>query len=126
MKKSIFITMIGALLMVITFSSCSSKQYAINRLENLSEEIDRNGQYYTVGDWEDTAEKFVKIRKNINKHRYTSAERRRIGQLEGNCAKAVVNGLKGQVQNWGSELKGILESLKEILLSRDRNENYDM
>ena len=116
MKKTRFVLyVIVALMMCGGFSSCNTKQHAINRLENLSEELDRNGEYYTVGDWEDAAEKFVKIRKDINKHRYTQAERRKIGRLEGDCVTAVAKGLKGQAINLGSELKGILESLMELI-----------
>ena len=106
---------IFALIVAGGLSSCSTKQGCIRQLENLSEELDQNGQYYTVGDWEDAADKFVKIRKNINKHRYTQTERRKIGRLEGNCVTAVAKGLKGQAKNLGSELRGILESLMDLV-----------
>ncbi|MBQ5972182.1 MAG: hypothetical protein IJL45_07230 [Prevotella sp.] len=115
--KRLFFYPIFALLIMVAFSSCSTKQHCIRQLENLSEELDNNGQYYTVGDWEDAAEKLVKIRKNINKHRYTQTERRKIGRLEGDCVAAVAKGLKGQAKNLGSELKGILESLMDLVKS---------
>ena len=114
MKRILFYS-IFALIVAGGLSSCSTKQGCIRQLENLSEELDQNGQYYTVGDWEVAADKFVKIRKNINKHRYTQTERRKIGRLEGNCVTAVAKGLKGQAKNLGSELRGILESLMDLV-----------
>ena len=48
-------------------------------------------------------------------YNYTPAERRQIGELEGQCARYMVQGIKSGAINSiigvGSEIRGILESL---------------
>ena len=114
MKKSIFYV-IAVTALTLSMLSCSTKQNAISKLEQFSYELRDNGRYYTFRDWDRAAEEFTSIRKKLNKHNYTGEERRYIGELEGQCAGYVVEGLKGRVQDYGSELNGILEGLLDIL-----------
>lgn len=114
MRKSFFSILTAALLTTVLFS-CTTKQTAINKLERFSYELRDNGQYYTVRDWENAAEKFTDIRQKINKYDYSAADRKYIGELEGKCAGYVYEGVKGKVKNMGSELSGILEGLMNII-----------
>jgi len=94
--------------------SCSTKQSAIDQLENFSYELRDNSRYYDVDDWEKAGKKFVKIREQIHKHEfdYTAEEKAKIGKLEGECANYMVKGAKDGVfdklKNIGSEINGIL------------------
>ena len=122
--KRIRIFVMCACLAVAAMSlmSCSTKQHAINQLENLSYELQYKSKYYSVNDWKDAADDFIRIRKNISKHEmdYTPEEKARIGELEGQCAgymaKGVKNGFLDKVRGLKNELTGILEGILHSML----------
>lgn len=101
----------------LMLASCSTKQSAINDLENFSYELRDHSRYYGVDDWEKAGKKFVKIRERINKHEfdYTAEEKAKIGKLEGQCANYMVKGAKegvfDKLKNIGSEIKGVLDAI---------------
>lgn len=111
--------MVAALLIGIATltlqTSCTTRQSAINQMERLAYDIRDNGSYYTIRDWENAVAKFVDIRKKMAKFDYTPAERRRIGELEGECARYMKEGVKNGAVNGimgiAGELRGILEGL---------------
>lgn len=117
MKRTVFsLTLIA--LMTLALGSCSTKQHAINQLEDFSYELRDNGRYYSFRDWERAAERFSEIRNKLNKHDYTGEQRHRIGELEGQCAGYVYEGIKGRLQDFGSEINGLLEGLLDIIDTR--------
>ncbi len=100
--------------------SCSTtKQSAINQLEDFSYELRDHSRYYNVDDWEKAGKKFVSIRDKISKHEfdYTPEEKVKIGRLEGDCAKYMAKGAKegvfDKLKNIGSEIKGIIQSIMD-------------
>jgi outer membrane protein assembly factor BamD (BamD/ComL family) len=99
-----------------TFSSCSTKQSAINQLDNFSMELKENSANYSADDWKDAVTKFQKIRTKISRHNYTADEHRQIGLLEGKCARYMVNGAKDELTNGlfgiGNEIQGIIDGIK--------------
>ncbi len=105
----------GAL--ALAFASCTTKQSAINQLETFTYELRDNSRNYDVNDWEKAGKKFVNIRSKIHKHEfdYTTEEKVKIGQLEGQCATYMVQGAQegflDKLMNFGGELKGILEGI---------------
>ena len=117
MKKirNLLTPVIFSLIMLPLINGCSTKQTAIRQMQNLAYDIRDNGSYYTVKDWEDAALKFANIRKKMANYNYTPSERRQIGELEGQCARYMVQGIKSGAINSiigvGSEIRGILESL---------------
>ena len=102
---------LAALLML---ASCSTKRSAIDELESFSYELRDHSANYTVDEWKEAGEKFVKIRKDISKHEleYTPEEKTRIGKLEGKCAGYMARGMKqgffDKLKAFGNELKGIV------------------
>lgn len=104
----------------LLMASCATKQSAINQLEDFSYELRDNSRNYGLEDWQKAGEKFVKIRKKISKHEfdYTPAEKAKIGQLEGDCAKYMAKGAKegvfDKIKNIGGEIQGILEGILGI------------
>ena len=112
-------TFLAALILAVTtmvsLNSCTTKQSAINQMEALTYDIRDNGSYYTIKDWKEAAEKFVDIRKKMSKFEYTPAERKKIGELEGQCARYMKEGIKNGAINGimgvAGELRGILEGL---------------
>ena len=107
--------------MVLVMTSCATKQGAINQLENFSYELRDNSRNYDTDDWEQAGKKFVKIRKQINKHEfdYTAAEKSKIGRLEADCVKYMAKGAKDGVfdklKNIGSEIKGVIQGIIDAL-----------
>lgn len=107
--------------MVLVMTSCATKQGAINQLENFSYELRDNSRNYDTDDWEQAGKKFVKIRKQINKHEfdYTAAEKAKIGRLEADCVKYMAKGAKDGVfdklKNIGSEIKGVIQGIMDAL-----------
>ena len=105
---------LAALLML---ASCSTKRSAIDELESFSYELRDHSADYTVDEWKEAGEKFVKIRKNISKHEleYTPEEKTRIGKLEGKCAGYMARGMKqgffDKLKAFGNELKGIITGI---------------
>ena len=101
--------------------ACSTKQSAINQLEDFSYELRDHSRNYDIDDWERAGKKFVKIREKISKHEfdYTAEEKAKIGRLEGDCVKYLAKGAKegvfDKIMNVGSEIKGIIESILDIL-----------
>lgn len=106
--------------MGLTLASCSTKQSAINKLEDFSYELRDHSRYYDVNDWKKAGKKFVSIREKINKHEfdYTPEEKAKIGRLEGECAKYMAKGAKegvfDKLKDIGSEIKGFLDGLLGI------------
>ena len=107
--------------MVLTMTACSTKQSAINQLENFSYELRDNSRNYDTDDWERAGKKFVKIRGKINKHEfdYTASEKSKIGRLEADCVKYMAKGAKDGVfdklKNIGSEIKGVIQGIMDAL-----------
>ena len=108
-----FKTLLAVVALTLMLASCATKETALNRLENFSVELRYHSQEYGLNDWEKAAKKFVKIRKDISKHEmeYTSEQKRRIGELEGECAGYMVKGAKDKVVGVGSEIGGILQGI---------------
>lgn len=119
--KSIFIIASIVLATMLTLSSCSTKTRAINQLESLTYDLRDNSANYSLSDWQDAANRYIDIRKKINKHYtdYTADEKERIGKLQGEAANYVAKGAKSSlINNVGgiaSELKGLLEGIMGLV-----------
>lgn len=115
MKTKTFLIALIAIMSISFLGSCSTKRTAVNQLERLTYDVRDNGAYYNVEDWKQAAADFLAIRDKIRKYDYTPAERRKIGELEGQCAKYMAQGIKdgaiNVVMGIGSEIKGILDGL---------------
>ena len=120
MKKAVISLSMVALL-GLGFTSCNTKQHAINQLENFSVELRDHSARYSVNECEKAGEKFVKIRENISKHEldYTPEEKAKIGKLEGQCAGYMAKGMKegvfDKLKAFGNELKGIIKGILNAL-----------
>ena len=107
--------------MALMLASCSTKQSAINQLENFSYELRDHSRYYDVDDWEKAGKKFVKITKKVKKHEfdYTPEEKAKVGRLEGECAGYMARGAKDNVSDRlrgiFNEIKGIIEGAKDAV-----------
>ena len=108
------IKLIICCVVVLVLASCSTKQSAINQLENFSTELRDHSRYYDIQDWEKAGKKFVDITKKVKKHEldYTPEELARIGKLEGECAGYMARGAKDNVTD---RLRGLLNEIQGII-----------
>lgn len=98
---------------------CHSKQTPINRLENLTEEIQNGAPNYTEEDWKTSAEELEQIEKEIEQYKseYTDEELKEIGRLKGICLaqftkhsfKTFKNGLEDAMK----EAEGLIEGFSQ-------------
>ena len=68
---------------LLLFSCTSKKQEALNQLENLTEDVEKNGGSWSEEQWKQKYDVFVQIRSEIYKYDYNKKERAEIGSLEG-------------------------------------------
>ena len=102
--------------MLLALTACSTKQSAISQLEDFSYELRDNSRNYDTDDWEQAGKKFVKIRKQINKHEfdYTAAEKSKIDCVK-YMAKGANDGVFDKLKNIGSEIKGVIQGIIDAL-----------
>ena len=118
MKKIILIGM----LLVAAFgtSSCSTRRAAINELETLVERVEKNGDGYSLEDWEGVIYSSAKIDKKIKKHEYSTEEHREIGALKGRLAgvvaKEILTNSAKKVINIKEQLGGGAEGFLDVFL----------
>ena len=117
MKKLQKIIILLALTLTSTsfLTSCQTKQHAINQLQSLSDDLQYKSRNYDSQDWQKAADRFAKVRKDINRHDYSPEEWREIGKLEGQCATYFVKGVKDGIFNEYNAIKneiiGILQGI---------------
>ena len=121
-RMKVFLLSVCLAVVGMSLTSCSTKQHAINQLEDFSYELQYKSKYYSVNDWKDAADRFIKIRKNVAKHEmdYSPEEKARIGELEGECAgymaKGVKNGFFDKLKGFKNEVVGIIEGILHSML----------
>lgn len=117
-RKSYILAMIAAFFSILMLGSCYTSSSCITRLERLSNDLRDNSAYYTIDDWKDRVQTFGKLRERISHYNYTPAERHKIGVLEGQCAKYMIQGAKTGVINGissiTSEIYGIVEGFQDL------------
>lgn len=118
MKKLCTIIVVALIGLAIT-TGCSPKQHAINQLENLSIDLRDKSPYYTIDQWEKAIDRFSKIRQKMAKYDYTPEQRRKIGQLEGQCARYMAQGAKDGLLNGVQRISGELQGIIEGILGRE-------
>lgn len=87
MKKILTICLIAA--MAVSMLSCSTRRAAINDLASLVEKVEKNGENYTLADWDNVIQKCARIENELQKHEYSKEENEEIGTLKGRLAAIV-------------------------------------
>lgn len=99
--------------------SCNSKQTPMNRLANLTEEIQKNAQDYTEEDWKAFAEELELIENDMDQYmsEYTDEELKEIGRLKGICfaqfTKHSIKTFKNGLENVMKEAEGLIEGFTQ-------------
>lgn len=114
MKKALLL-----IVFIIGFVACNSKQTPINRLADLTEEIQSESTEYSQEGWEQAVQEFEMIEQELSefKSEYTDKELKEIGRLKGIClarfAKHSLHSLGTEMENVLKEAKGIMEGFTE-------------
>ena len=116
--KHIVLYVICALFIFCTIG-CHSKQTPINRLENLTEEIQNGAPNYTEEDWKAYAEELELIESEIEQYKsqYTDEELKEIGRLKGIClaqfTKHSIKTFKNDFEDAMKEDEGLMEGFTQ-------------
>lgn len=110
MKKLFFL-----IVMVLTLSSCNTQYRAMGQLRSLTNEIERNGEFYNGQDWKNAYAEYQDINSRIDQQRLTSQQRQELGQLKGRCvagfAKSSVKSIKNAISEGAGIIEGIIDGL---------------
>jgi len=115
-----FRNIIIATLLAFSAVSCAKKEPTpVERLTQMSEQLDRKDVTYTEVEWEALGLEIEEIEDEVQKNRdkYTEDELREINRLKGKClakmAKKAVNDLAGEIGNFLQDSEGILGGFME-------------
>lgn len=92
MKKVVyylcFAVVLGCVAMLTT--SCSEKAKALNNLEELAEDVEKNGQSYGLTEWQDVFRQYQSINAVIDQHygEYSQKQRNRINHAKSTIKQA--------------------------------------
>lgn len=87
MKKSLIICIL--FIAALCMQSCTTRRTAINDLESLVKKVEKNGENYTLADWDNVIKKCASIENEMQKYEYTKEENEEIGTLKGRLAAIV-------------------------------------
>jgi len=108
-------TLLIALMAVTLLASCKSKEErALDRLQNMSEEIQKNGDNLTSEDWEKLYDEYSALHDKIAKddYNFTDEQMRELGKVERELSNAFV---KQSISDFGKATKEIFKKGKEFL-----------
>lgn len=108
------------LVAMLALTSCkSSKQAAMNDLQELTSEIKVNATEYDFKEWRKVKNRYIKIEKKLAKHEYTAEENEEIGKMKGEClgyfAKGVLTRSSDKVMDAINQIQGLVDGLKKSL-----------
>ena len=119
-KKALFIFAV-VMLGLFCLTSCQSKEErTISKLQQLSEQIEEDGENYDVEDWNGIMKDMESISEDIEDCDLTSQQMREVGRLQAKFYKAIMkngkkvfsSGLSKVFSNFGAYAKGLKEGLQ--------------
>ena len=105
MKKLIYYLNLVTLLccVMVLCISCSEKTRAISDLEELAEDVQKNGNSYGISEWNDVFQQYQEITGIIDKHRgdYSQRQRSRINHAKSTIKQAAWDALNNSLDKFG-------------------------
>lgn len=99
--------------------SCSARRAAINDLESFVVQIEKNGETYTMDDWETALIKYAEIEDNLEKHEYTAEEKKEIkllrSRLINGATESVLISTKKGLENIDQKIDQKVDDLMRVL-----------
>lgn len=108
-------------LMLLGLSSCSSERRALSQMRTLTENVERNGDNYSVQEWKDAYDQFKEIDASIDQQKLTPQQKEEYTEMQGRCLKQfasssvsnIVSAAKSIMAAGSSFLQGILKGLSK-------------
>lgn len=131
MIKKHFFTIVFLIAILLSFSSCKSKEEkVISRLENLSERIDKNGHKFDDEDWVEAFEDLEDIHEDMEDCEFTQEELKKVGRADGRLtaiiaregAKSLGREASSFLRNFSSFAKGFQEGAQENFKEENFND----
>lgn len=119
--------LLSVLFSLLLFSSCDKKQYAIGKLNNLVEKVEKNASQYTDDDWTKVNKEYDDLIAEIDKYDYSAEDTKRIAELKGKFvgikAKNTIDSFMDGIDKAAKGLKGAIEGFtKEVTGTKDSKE----
>ena len=113
--KSTLIKILFCSILLSIIASCAPRMIPLYQLRSLTNTVADHGNQFSTRDWQKASNKFIKINKNIIKHRnrYSPSELREIAYLEGQCAALFSQGFVGNVSNSIMAVKEMIQGIKD-------------
>ena len=109
-----FVSVICVLTLGLT--SCSEKAKALRQLEQLAEEVEENGDNYTIGEWQEVFHQYQVINSVIEKHYfdYSQRERNRILEARSEIKQKAMNSMMNKLDTFPALKQGILNIFNSL------------
>lgn len=109
-----FVSVICVLTLGLT--SCSEKAKALRQLEQLAEEVEENGDNYTIGEWQEVFHQYQVINSVIEKHYfdYSQRERNRILEARSEIKQKAMNSMMNKLDMFPALKQGILNIFNSL------------
>lgn len=119
-----FVSVICVLTLGLT--SCSEKTKALRQLEQLAEEVEENGDNYTIGEWQEVFHQYQVINSVIEKHYfdYSQRERNRILEARSDIKQKAMNSMMNKLDMFPALKQGIL-NIFNSLFGATETETYN-
>ena len=119
-----FVSVICVLTLGLT--SCSEKAKALRQLEQLAEEVEENGDNYTIGEWQEVFHQYQVINSVIEKHYfdYSQRERNRILEARSEIKQKAMNSMMNKLDMFPALKQGIL-NIFNSLFGTTETETYN-
>ena len=134
MKKNKILNFMVLLAMVITITSCQSREEKIiSRLNDLYEHVEENAEKFDSDDWSDVFYDLEEIHKDMNDCEFSKDELKEVGRAEGKLtaiitkegSKALGRGFSSMLEGLGSYMEGFQESAIEEVNDLDLSDIED-
>ncbi len=113
--KHYFSTLFVAIMAIMLLSSCMSKEErALDKLQNMSEQIQKNGDNMTSEDWEKLYDEYTALHDKMSNEDYnfTDEQMRELGKAERKLYNAFV---KHSISDFGKATKDFFKKGNEFL-----------
>ena len=109
-----FVSVICVLTLGLT--SCSEKAKALRQLEQLAEEVEENGDNYTIGEWQEVFHQYQVINSVIEKHYfdYSQRERNRILEARSEIKQKAMNSMMNKLDMFPALKQEILNIFNSL------------
>ena len=101
--------MIFIVAVAMMVASCSTPKSAINDLESLVENVEKNRKEFTEEDWTAVIKEYSAINETLKENEYSEEELKEIGRLKGRYVGLLT---KSAVKVAGSQLKTLLKQFE--------------